>query len=224
MQNRLSYNIPGELEIDYFRKILIGWFKKNSRKYPWRETDDPFRFLVAEIMLRRTKADQVKGVYIDLFNKYPDLSSILKSNEKDINKILYPLGLNWRFSLIKSLAREIIERYNGSVPVTREELKRLPGIGDYSAGALLSIIYGKKEWMVDNNIVRLFKRYFGLKTSTEGRRDYHIIELSKKYISSGNPRNNNLALLDFAALICKPFKPECRICKLNKTCMYFSKI
>lgn len=220
MKIKSSYIIPEYKEINIFRKKLTKWFKKNERKYPWRETDDPFRFLVAELMLRRTRADQVKYVYNNFFDKFPDIDSILESGENEINEVLYPLGMKKRFPVIQSLAQELKEKYNCSVPETREELIKLPGIGDYSAGALLSIMYRRREWMVDSNIVRLFKRYFGLETSKEGRRSKHIIELAKIFVSKGDPRNNNLALLDFAAVVCKPRIPRCDNCILSKTCVY----
>ena len=91
-------------------------------------------------------------------------------------------------------------------------MKKLPGVGDYVAGAILSIAYLQKEWVVDSNIVRMFKRYFGIQTSEEGRRDKHIIELSKKYVSCKNPLDANLAILDFAALICATRNPRHDVC------------
>ena len=220
MKDKSSYRIPGTKEISFFRKKITGWLKKNERNYPWRKTNDPFRFLVAELMLRRTRADQVKEVYIDFFNRFPDQDSIFKARDEDIGKILYPLGLRKRFPLVRLLAQEIKEEFSGKIPLTRDKLKNLPGVGDYSSGALLSIMFGKKEWMVDSNVVRLFKRYFGLETSSEGRRDRHIIQLAENYVSSGNPRNNNLALLDFSALVCKPVGPGCSRCILSKVCKY----
>lgn len=156
-------NIPSEKEIYKFRNYILKWFKKNKRDYPWRETDDPFRLLIAEIMLRRTNADQVKNVYIELFNKYPDSYSISKADTKDIEEILYPLGLRWRVPSIISVAQQIQEKFNGKVPHIRNELIKLPGVGDYVAGAVLSMAFNEKEWIVDSNIVRLFKRYFGFK-------------------------------------------------------------
>lgn len=147
MQVNIDYfkNIPSEEEIYKFRNCLLNWFENKKRDYPWRKTDDPFRLLIAEIMLRRTNADQVKNVYIDFFKKYPDSYSISKADKKDIEEILYPLGLRWRVPSIISVARQIQEKYNGKVPQTRDELIKLPGVGDYVAGAVLSIAFNKKE-------------------------------------------------------------------------------
>lgn len=222
MKNRNPVVTPAKKNISKFRSQIIIWFRKNARMYPWRNTRDPLRVLIAEMMLRRTKADQVKPVYNRLFSEYPDIESLSKAEENKIEEILYPLGLKWRNPAFGLVAREIRERYCSKVPEKREDLNTLPGVGDYVSGAVLSVAYGKKEWIVDSNIVRLFKRYFGIKTSKEGRRDKHVIEISKVYASGKDPRTANLAILDFSALICTPRKPDCEKCPLRKGCYYFS--
>jgi len=198
----------------------MRWFNRHGRKYPWRETDDPFKVLIAEIMLRRTKADQVRIVYENLFKVYPDAKSLASAKSRDVERILYPLGLKWRTPAFVLVAKEINKKYRGEVPVSRQELISLPGVGDYVAGAVLSVVFRQKEWIVDSNIVRLFRRYFGIETSKEGRRDKHVIELAKIYASGQNPRKANLAILDISSLICKPFTPLCEKCTLNKGCHY----
>ena len=210
--------LPSRSSIRLLRNHLVLWFASNGRTYPWRETRDPFRVLIAEIMLRRTKADQVRSVYERLFEEYADITSLAKAEEDKIQKILYPLGLRWRIPAFVQVAREIEERYQGVVPQTREELITLPGVGDYVAGAVLSIAYGKKEWIVDSNVVRLFQRYFGIAASKEGRRDREIIEVAKIYVHSRYPRKANLAILDFTALVCTPQRPKHETCPLQGEC------
>lgn len=220
MKNKLSEDITSVEDICIFRNKIIRWFNKNGRTYPWRETRDPFKVLIAEMMLRRTKADQVTQVYERLFTEYPDIEAVANAEDKKLEQILYPLGLKWRTPAFALVAREMREKYQCKIPETRKKLTALPGIGEYVAGALLSIAYGKKEWIVDSNIVRLFKRYFGVKTSKEGRRDKHVIEIAKIYASGRNPRKANLAILDFSALVCTPRKPDCEKCPLRKRCHY----
>jgi len=222
----MKYNKPHEVptpeDISFFRSKIIRWFIRHQRNYPWRKTKNPFKILIAEIMLRRTKADQVKCVYKQLFTRYPDVEAVIKANKKKLEKILYPLGLKWRIPTFSTVAKAIKEKYNNKVPKTREELKSLPGVGDYVAGAVLSIAYNKKAWIVDSNIVRLFRRYFGIETSKEGRRDKHVIEIAKIYATVKNPRKANLAILDFTALVCVPRIPHCDKCPLVKKCYYAS--
>ena len=109
------------------------------------------------------------------------------------------------------------------MPITREELKALPGVGEYIAGAVLSIAFNQKAWIVDSNIVRIFKRYFGVEISKEGRRDRHIIEMAKIYVSTKRPREANLAIIDFAALVCTPRKPNHEECPLKDRCFIYSR-
>lgn len=221
-----NHNIPVRAhlvrEIRKFRQKILSWFSKNQRYFPWRQTTDIFKILIAEMMLRRTKADQVKKVYEQFFEKYPDIESILNADEIEIEKILYPLGLKWRTPAFIHVAKELKEKYNCKVPDKREALEELPGVGEYVAGAVLSIGYRKREWIVDSNVVRLFKRYFGIRTSKEGRRDKHIIEMAKAYVSCRDPRRANLAILDFTAIICTSQKPECNKCPLKMKCKYRS--
>lgn len=222
MRNKSENKTPSSESIRVFRAKIVRWFSKNKRNYPWRETHDPFKVLIAEMMLRRTKADQVKEVYEQLFKKYPDVKALAKAEDKKLEKILYHLGLKWRTPTFGLVAREIREKYRCKVPETREELTALPGVGEYVAGAVLSVAYGKKEWIVDSNIIRLFRRYFGIRTSKEGRRDKHVIEIANIYSSGRNPRKANLAILDFTALICIPRNPKCVMCPLSDSCHYYS--
>jgi len=222
MSNKSGNKIPTRQDIRYFRDKIIRWFDKNKRSYPWRKTRDPFKVLIAEMMLRRTKADQVKAVYEQLFTEYPDVEAMANAKDDSLSKILYPLGLKWRTPAFGLVAKEVRQKYYSRVPENREELTSLPGVGDYVAGAVLSIAYGKKEWIVDSNIVRVFRRYFGILTSKEGRRDRHVIEMARMYSSGRNPRKANLAILDFTALICTPRQPKCSICPLSDSCYYYS--
>ena len=111
-------------------------------------------------------------------------------------------------------------KFKGEIPDTREVLLTLPGVGDYVAGAVLSICFNQKEWIVDSNIVRLYKRYFGIITSKEGRRYRHVIEISKKFSNCKRPKDSNLALLDFTALVCSPRNPKCNRCVLANKCLF----
>jgi len=210
-------------EIAKLRKKLLEWFKDNKRDYPWRNTEDPYKVLIAELMLRRTKADQVKGVYEQFINEYPDPETLASASKKKVEKMLYPLGLHWRTPAFQLVAKEIKKKYNSKVPEDRESLKTLTGVGDYVAGAVLSGAYGKEEWIVDTNVARIFKRYFGLETIKESRRDKQIINLARIYATGHKTKQANLALLDFAALVCSALKPACKSCFLNKCCEFYNR-
>ncbi len=212
--------LPSQSQVNYFRRRLVGWFAVNARSFPWRNTNDPFKMLVAEIMLRRTRADQVRTAYEEMISKYPDPKEMLRASEEDIARLFEPLGLNWRVQPFCAMVKEIGVKYDSKVPEDRQQLTDLPGVGDYVAGAVLSMALNKREWIVDTNVVRVFKRYFGTMTSGEGRRDRRIIDIAKMYVSTRNPREANLAILDFAALICTAKNPKHDLCPLGKRCHY----
>lgn len=212
---------PGIKEsISYLRKKIISWFNKNARDYPWRKTKDPFKILIAEIMLRRTRSDQVVPVYENFIEKFPDINSVAEAPEEYIADTVRPLGLRWRAPQFKMLARELKEKYNCSVPDERKDMESLTGVGEYVSGAVLSTAFGKKEWVVDVNIVRVFSRFLGIDITGEGRRDKRIIEISKLYVSCKKPAKAVMGILDFSALVCKTKKPVCKKCPVNKKCFY----
>jgi A/G-specific adenine glycosylase len=181
--------------------------------------DDSFR--VAEMMLQRTKADQVQPVYLNFFSNFKTPSDVANTNMRKLNRILYPLGLRWRIKRFKEVSESIVKNFGGKVPESRDEISKLPGVGDYVAGIVLSIAFNKKECIVDSNVVRAFKRYFGISTSKEGRLDKHVIDIAMTYADCKYPGKASLALLDFAALICMPRKPEHEQCPLAGSCHYF---
>lgn len=220
-KSKIEAILPSRKEISSFRQILLRWYRKHGRSYPWRKSPTPFHVLIAEMMLQRTKADQVVPVYLKLLNKYPTAGDLAEADLTDLQKILKPLGLAWRIPKFREMAKALVDGFNGVVPEKREELTSLPGVGDYVSGAVLSIALQKPEWVVDSNIVRLFRRYFGIQTSLEGRRDAHVIELAKRLTSKRRSRETTLAILDITALVCTPTSPRHDICPLKPNCVFF---
>jgi A/G-specific adenine glycosylase len=209
MKTRILNDVPAKASIISFRRRITRWFDMHGRTFPWRQNIDPFKVLIVE------------SVFKKLFRKYPDAQSLASANPKEIEGILYHLGLHWRTPTFQKVARTIVNSYSSKVPQTREELRNLPGVGEYVAGAVLSIAYSKKEWIVDSNVVRVFKRYFGIDTSKEGRRDQHVIEMAKMYALTSSPRKANLAIIDFAALVCVPGKPNHEGCPVRNNCDFY---
>ena len=208
-------------KIRYLRDRLLDWYKENRRDYPWRGTKDPYKILVAEIMLRRTRADQVVPIYEEFVKQYPTIETLSEANEEDIQKLTHPLGLHWRNKRFLDLARYIISEYDGEIPKKRDELTKLPGVGEYVAGVFLSSAYNRKEWIVDTNVIRVFSRFLGFKVKGDGRRDQRIISMAKQYADCENPRLANFAIIDFAALICKKIKPLHSQCFISEKCVCY---
>lgn len=212
--------IPSRAEIAAFRRAVIAWFGRHGRRYPWRAEGDPYRVLIAEMMLRRTRADQVLPVYERFVQEFPDIDSLAAASPAAVARILAPLGLRWRIPAFIEMARQVRDRYGSRVPDSREDLLSLPGVGDYVAGAVLCIAFGRGEWFVDVNTVRVFSRYFGIGISGEGRRNRRIVETARIYMATRNPAAAAMGLLDLAALICRPRRPLCTRCPVAPRCRF----
>jgi A/G-specific adenine glycosylase len=208
-------------KIEYLRTNLLGWYQKHGRRYPWRVASDPYKILIAEIMLRRTKADLVLPVYQRFMHLYPNIQSLSMANEEDIQRICAPLGLGLRNMEFRNLALLLTEKYQREIPREREELVNLPGVGEYVADAFLVGAYNQKQWIVDANVVKVLSRFFGLEFKGDGRRDKGIIELANKYIDWEPPKVAVFAIIDFAALVCKNHQPEHSRCFVCEKCVYF---
>jgi A/G-specific adenine glycosylase len=178
--------------------------------------------MIAEFMLRRTKAEQVAPIYNDFLKKYPNLKSLSSGKIEDISKFTLHLGLHWRAADFINACKFIEIEYDGIIPDSRKDLLLIPGIGEYVAGAILTICFKKPEFVIDSNIARFINRYYGLELTGEIRRKKVIIEKAKILFNIHNPDKLLFSMLDFTALVCKPRNPECFNCILNKKCSFFN--
>ena len=172
-------------------------------------------------MLHRTRADQVEPVYEFFIKKYPDFKSIANSDQEDIIKDLYTLGLNWRSSQLYKMAKEIQEKYDGIIPKDLDKLIQLPGVGPYISSAIMCFVHDENIAVLDTNIVRVIGRIFGMKIRDSSRKSKEFKLIMTDLISHGEPRKFTLSLIDFAALICKSSKPRCDICLLRDICTHY---
>jgi A/G-specific adenine glycosylase len=207
----------------YFRKRLIAWGKLNCREFPWRNTDNAYHILLAEMMLRRTNAPQVVPVYIDFIRRYPTAKLLVSASRNDVYRALQPLGLAWRAENIRHMAEVLVNQFDGHVPADYEKLKMLPGVGDYVASAVCSFAFNRPMPVIDTNTVRVAGRYFGFPTHAESRRIKAVRQTVTAITSNRNARDFNFYFLDFASIICKANNPECHICPVNKRCNYGQK-
>lgn len=204
--------LVSDLETMYLRKKLLAWGRNNFRDFPWRNLTNNWHSLVVEIMLQRTKADQVIPVFLEFTREYPKPEDYLANP----TNIFEHLGLPRRNLHIKALAEQIVK---GTIPVDKDILLNLPGVGDYIASAFRSLHIGKYDRIIDSNVVRLYGRYFGFETNGETRRKKWFVLLAEKLTPIRNHREYNYALLDFTREICTP-NPRCHICPLLKKCNY----
>jgi A/G-specific adenine glycosylase len=205
----------------FFVKKLLPWFKENKRSFPWRVDGeaDPYHILVAELMLKKTRAPNASEIYTRFIYLYPDAKSITRSTEEDLEKILQPLGLiKQRKKAFVEIFSIINKKNDGIIPSDKESLQNLPYLGDYTVNAILCFGFNKKVPIVDVNVTRICQRYFGIEVYGDLRVDRHIWELLERIIPAKKFKEFNLALLDFGALVCTSKKPKCKECPLARKC------
>jgi len=224
----MCYKHPIKDENEYRRAIshiqsgISLWGQRNMRKYPWRETQDVYKIMVAEIMLHRTKSDQVKELYRAFVEKYPDFKSIVLAGRETIESELRPLGLRWRAKLFYEMAEEVVEKYGGILPADRERLMQLPGVGHYISSAVLCFGYNLPAAILDVNTVRIIGRFFGIKVNDSSRRSRKFEKIMHDLVLHGEPKQFSLSMIDFAAAICIPGdKPRCQICPIKDGCCFY---
>lgn len=203
-----------------YRQRLILWGEDHFRDFPWRQTRDPYHLLIAELLLHRTQARQVVEIYRRFIARYPDLASLRQATFADLRQELYSLGLNWRIALILHLAADLHHRFDGRIPLDRDDLLSLPGVGDYIASSLRCFSAGLPDAIIDTNVMRVITRLFAIPFRDSLRRNRQFRELTWRLVDPHRPRDYNFALLDLANLVCKPGLPDCLLCPLNDICCY----
>jgi len=208
-----------------FPLLLLKWWSTYKRDFPWRNTTDPYKILIAELLLRKTTSTQVAKIYKPLIERYPTPKSLANACEEELKQMIKSLGMeNQRAKILTEIAKSLCERYGGIVPQDLEKLLTLPGVGLYTASAVRCLAYGEREPMVDTNAIRVLQRVFAYNTNkTRPRTDQHLWELARSLIPLDNAKHYNLALIDFASLICRPLKPRCKKCPVKEICANFKK-
>ena len=214
-------------KIYYFRKKILRWYDSNKRSFPWRRTKNPYYILVAEILLQQTDAAKVAKEYSSFIRTFPKPKKLATASKSNVNRFISKLGLDYKVNRLINIAVEIDKRFNGTIPDMQDELLKLPGIGPYIANAVLASAYNKRFAVLDTNIVRILDRFFGLRSSkTRARTDPMLWTAAKQLL----PKKTNMckawnyALLDFGALVCSHYNPQCKECPCRRRCNYFSSL
>ncbi len=203
---------------DKIDKAVLNWGIQNIRDFPWRRDRTPYRVLIAEIILRRTTAKAACKIYETFIKRYPDIYALSNSNVKELEKILLAVGYHKRRALIlKEVAEFIVSKYRGVIPNTKDDLLSIPHIGQYIAGAILSLGYGIPSAMVDSNVQRVIKRLFSKKLPIK-KESKLINEIVEAILPREEHELFNFAMLDIGALICRYNKTLCLKCPLQAIC------
>ena len=207
-------------------KKVLYWYDNNKRSLPWRNEcslkQKEYFTLVSEFMLQQTQVKTVIPYFNNFLKNIPTLKSLAKVNETKLLKYWQGLGYYSRAKNLKKSARLIISNYNGRLPSDYDELKKLPGIGDYTAGAISAIAFNKNVIPLDGNIERVLKRILNLKTDEEIKKE-NLHNEKKIFGRTSRSSDYVQALMEIGALICKPKNPNCEKCPITKNCLSFNR-
>lgn len=210
---------PDPVAARAFQQRLLAWYRRHGRDLPWRDTTDPYKILVSEIMLQQTQVERVIPKYHEFLTRYPSVEDLAASSVKDVTKTWYPLGYNIRPVRLHGIAREAVARYGGAIPSSEEDLLSMKGIGRYTAGAVRSFAFGVDAPILDTNVARVLTRVFLPKADPKRGADRtKLWGLSETLIPRGQGYDFNQALMDFGATVCTARKPACLTCTMRRIC------
>lgn len=202
-----------------FQQQLLDWFAENGRDLPWRRTYLPYHIWISEIMLQQTQMERAIVYFQRWTERFPDIASVARAAEEEVLRLWEGLGYYSRARNIHKAARILVARHNGQLPPDHRLLRTLPGIGPYTAGAVMSLAFNQEFPIVDANIERLFSRIFNIAESVKTKENNTFIwQAARDLIPTGNARNFNQALMELGALVCTPKNPACLRCPLNGLC------
>lgn len=201
------------------RNIIKTWYRKNRRNLPWRETSDPYKIWVSEIILQQTRVSQGTGHYLKFVTRFPDLKTLAAATEEEVLKTWQGMGYYTRARNMHKTALLLTNAHGGAFPCTPEELAKLPGIGSYTAAAIASIAFQYPVATIDANSMRIIARLYGIHQDIRSAGIKKKTEtLAMELLDRENPGEFNQALMDFGSLQCTPGIPDCGSCPLNHYC------
>jgi A/G-specific adenine glycosylase len=203
-----------------FRRRLHGWFRRNGRDLPWRRTRDPYRVLVSELMLQQTQVSRVLEYYDRFLRRFPTMKTLAGSSPRRVRESWEGLGYYARVRNLHALARQVT-REGTPLPAEPAELRMLPGIGPYTAGAVASFAYERRAALVDTNVARVLRRVFALRVDPHrGATAREIWTLAETLLprTGRSAWTHNQALIELGALICTARAPRCPGCPVRKEC------
>lgn len=203
-----------------FRRKLLRWYREQGRDLPWRQTKDPYAVLVSEFMLQQTQVATVVPYYQRWLQRFPDLSTLAAANESDVLHAWQGLGYYARARNLHATAKAVMQEHGGVFPAALREMRKLPGLGRYTANAVATFAFGRSVPVVEANIARLLARLFDMRLpidSVEGANK--LWALAASILPARNPSEFNSALMDLGALICVARQPKCEICPVRGLCV-----
>lgn len=203
----------------FFSEKIVEWYEEHHRDLPWRNTQEPYKIWLSEIILQQTRVIQGLPYYQKFIRNYPTIKLLAAAPEREVLRLWQGLGYYTRARNLHKCAIEIVENMRGKFPQTFSELRNLPGIGDYTAAAIASFSFNERVAVVDGNVFRVLSRVFGIDkdiASPQGRKFFS--DVANTLVSEDRPATYNQAIMEFGALQCIPKNPKCDDCVLKKGC------
>ena len=197
-----------------FQDLLLAWYRRHRRRLPWRRNRTPYRVWVAEIMLQQTRVQAAIPFYDRFLARFPTLESLAAASEADVLELWAGLGYYQRARNLRKAAKQIVEEQGGKFPGSPEDIRRLPGVGRYTAGAIYSIAFDRPEPVVDGNVRRVICRTHGIAEAPEE----FFWEQAEAWLAQKDPSDFNQAVMELGALICVPSRPLCGECPVETLC------
>lgn len=206
-------------ELPRFRKELLAWFRQFQRDLPWRRTRDPYRIWLSEIMLQQTRVAAVIPYYERFLEKFPDICALAEAPQEDVLRLWSGLGYYSRARNLQAAAKEIVAKHSQKFPRDLQELLALPGIGRYTAAAILSIAHGAKLAVLDGNVARVLARLGAVRGDLrESRRWESLQNMADGMLDPKSTGEWNQAMMELGAMVCTPRAPQCPLCPAAKFC------
>jgi len=206
-----------------FATSLNQWFNRSARALPWRETTDPYKIWISEVMLQQTTVPTVVAYYKQWIKDYPTLQHVAEARLEALLKSWQGLGYYQRVRNVHRAATIFVEQHGGKIPPDYETLRKVPGFGPYTTGAVLSIAFDKRFPIVDANIRRVVMRLLALEKEATTQIDPFVYEYLEGVLPQRNLRTFNQAFMELGALICKSKEPLCSMCSVKGHCQAFEK-
>jgi A/G-specific adenine glycosylase len=203
-----------------FHRDLLRWYRRHHRSLPWRDTRDPYRIWVSEIMLQQTRVETVLPYYARWLRAFPTVQALARAKSDRVLKLWEGLGYYSRARNLHRAAQTVVREYEGELPRMAEGLRHLPGIGRYTAGAIASIAFGESAPLVDGNVARVFARIFAITANVKAPRTLETLwQLAEELVPDRDPGEFNQALMELGALVCTPTSPRCEACPMRRVCV-----
>ncbi len=208
-----------------FQSRLLRWFRENGRDLPWRRTRDPYKILVSEVMLQQTQVDRVQGYYRRFLREYPTVQDLAAAPLARVRDSWDGLGYYARARNLHAAARQIVERHEGRFPRRLEQVIALPGVGRYTAGAVVSFAYGEPAPILDTNVRRVLSRIFvRRRPSRPAALERRLWALAEAAVPRDHAWEFNQAIMDLGATVCTARNPACPQCPVRQVCASFARL